>query len=83
MADDGGKMGGIVGEAVMGEMFGHAEGLALRKSPKRLDRRCRDFIARSPFLVIGVTGADGRTDIHPRGDPPGASIAGKRPASRA
>jgi uncharacterized protein len=58
-------------EAELRQIFGHAEGLAVSKSLGRLDRHCRDFIARSPFLVIGTMSADGRADVSPRGDPPG------------
>lgn len=36
-----------------------------------LDDRCRRFIARSPFLVLGSSLADGGADASPRGDPPG------------
>ena len=36
-----------------------------------LDIHCRNFIAQSPFLVIGSSRADGRADASPRGDPPG------------
>jgi len=71
MADDGAAPTTITTESVLREIFGHAEGLAVRKSLKRLDRHCRDFIARSPFLCIGTVSAAGRADVSPRGDPPG------------
>ena len=45
--------------------------LAVRKAIPRLDRHCRAFIARSPFLTIGTASADGRADVSPRGDAPG------------
>lgn len=45
--------------------------LVQRKCVARLDKNCRDFIALSPFLVLGTAGADGRADVSPRGDPPG------------
>lgn len=38
---------------------------------KKLDCRCRELIARSPFLVLGSSLADGGADASPRGDPPG------------
>ena len=38
----------------------------------RLDVHCRNFIALSPLCVISSSGADGRTDASPRGDPPGS-----------
>ena len=51
----------------------HAEPSALvkKKCVTRLDGNCRAFIGLSPFLVIGTSGADGRGDVSPRGDPPG------------
>ncbi len=58
-------------EAALRRLFGEAEGLAVKKSLTRLDRHCRDFIARSPFLCIGTTSAAGRADVSPRGDPAG------------
>ncbi len=43
---------------------------ALRKQIDHLDAHCREFIARSPFLVL-ATAADGSCDVSPRGGPPG------------
>jgi uncharacterized protein len=34
----------------------------------RLDRRCRDFIAASPFVVVGSTDPSGSVDLSPKGD---------------
>jgi len=45
--------------------------LVRRKCVDRLDRHCRDFIALSPFLVLGTANAAGQADVSPRGDPPG------------
>ena len=42
-----------------------------RKQIDHLDAHCRDFIARSPFFVLGTSGADGSGDVSPRGGPPG------------
>jgi hypothetical protein len=36
-----------------------------------LDRKCRQFIASSPFVVIGSASAYGPIDLSPKGDPPG------------
>lgn len=71
MPDDAPADVTIRSEAALRTLFGTAEGLAVSKSLTRLDRHCRDFIARSPFLCIGTMGADGRADVSPRGDPPG------------
>jgi PPOX class probable FMN-dependent enzyme len=61
----------IRSEAALRTLFGYAEGLALQKSLKRLDKHCRAFIEKSPFLCIGTMSPDGRADVSPRGDPAG------------
>lgn len=43
----------------------------IRKELPRLDRHCRAFIARSPFLLIGSSDGRGNADVTPRGDRPG------------
>ena len=45
--------------------------LALLKQLDRLDAHCRNFLAQSPFAVIGSTRAGRGTDVSPRGDAPG------------
>src|SRR5687768_9069266 len=45
--------------------------LVKKKCVDRLDKHCRDFIALSPFLVLGTSDAEGHADVSPRGDPPG------------
>lgn len=37
----------------------------------RLDRGCRQFIAASPFVVVGSTDPLGMVDLSPKGDQPG------------
>ncbi len=44
---------------------------ALRKEIDHLDEHCRDFIARSPLLMLASADAEGRCDVSPRGGPPG------------
>ncbi len=44
---------------------------ALRKEIDHLDEHCRDFIARSPLLMLATADAEGRCDVSPRGGPPG------------
>src|SRR3954451_17049810 len=36
-----------------------------------LDRHCRDFIMRSPFVLIASSDASGAIDVSPKGDPAG------------
>ena len=45
--------------------------LAVLKQLDRLDTHCRNFLAHSPFAVIGSTRPDRGTDVSPRGDAPG------------
>jgi uncharacterized protein len=37
----------------------------------KLNVRCRQFIAESPFLVLASSGVEGRVDTSPKGDEPG------------
>lgn len=53
--------------AVMGEPIP----AVMRKELAALDAHARAFIASSPFVLIGTSGADGRLDVSPKGDPPG------------
>ena len=46
-------------------------GNASRKDLDRLNDVARDFIARSPYLLVSSVGGDGRHDISPKGDAPG------------
>jgi uncharacterized protein len=62
----------IVGDAErLREIYGAPSERAVRKELRRLDRHCRAFIARSPFLVVASTDAAGRCDASPKGDMPG------------
>ncbi len=71
MTADGSESYFIDDEAALRALYGHAEGLALRKSIPFLDKHARAFIALSPFLTLATQSATGRADVTPRGDPPG------------
>ncbi|MFO1059889.1 MAG: pyridoxamine 5'-phosphate oxidase family protein [Dongiaceae bacterium] len=58
-------------ESALRGLFGQPGRLAAQKTLHALDRHCRDFIARSPFLCLGTADAAGRADVSPRGDRPG------------
>jgi PPOX class probable FMN-dependent enzyme len=45
--------------------------LAIRKQISVLDEHCRSFIARSPFLFLATSNAQGDCDVSPKGDAPG------------
>lgn len=51
--------------------YGEPMDIAQKKSIGTLDKHCKAFIGRSPFLCIGTSGQDGKADVSPRGDPPG------------
>jgi uncharacterized protein len=53
------------------ESYGAPSERSLKKQLNRLDKHCRDFIARSPFLVIASADPSGRCDASPKGDAPG------------
>ncbi|HEY3910613.1 MAG TPA: pyridoxamine 5'-phosphate oxidase family protein [Stellaceae bacterium] len=53
------------------EIYGEPSERAVKKQLSRLDRHCRAFIARSPFLVIASSDPSGRCDASPKGDAPG------------
>ena len=50
---------------------GEPSEVARRKELPSLDAHARTFIARSPFLLLGTSSADGRCDVSPKGDAPG------------
>jgi PPOX class probable FMN-dependent enzyme len=61
----------VTTEADLRALVGEPHALALAKELGTLDVHCRDFIARSPFLLLATSGADGRCDVSPKGDGPG------------
>jgi PPOX class probable FMN-dependent enzyme len=63
--------GAITDSTALRAHYGEPKELAKKKALDRLDRHCRDFIARSPFLAIGSADGQGRADVSPRGDHPG------------
>ena len=63
--------GNISTESDLRALFSDQHPLAAQKCRPALDRHCRDFIARSPFLCLGTQNADGTADVSPRGDAPG------------
>jgi PPOX class probable FMN-dependent enzyme len=53
------------------ETYGPPSERSLKKQLRRFDKHCRDFIARSPFLVIASSDPSGGCDASPKGDAPG------------
>jgi hypothetical protein len=63
--------GVITTETDLREIVGPANRWFTSKILNRLDRRCRDFIAASPFIVVGSTDPFGLVDMSPKGDSAG------------
>jgi PPOX class probable FMN-dependent enzyme len=61
----------VENEARLRDIMGPTMDIAIHKSRPKLDPHCKAFIARSPFLCIGTSNAQGKADVSPRGDPPG------------
>src|SRR5262245_31190603 len=68
MPDDSSDVCSVPSQSALREIMGTPMELAVRKQLGKLDRYCREFIARSPFLCIGTADADGKADFSPRGD---------------
>lgn len=52
-------------------VYGPPDPPAREKAIDHLDRHCRDFIARSPFVLLATADRAGRCDVSPKGGPPG------------
>jgi PPOX class probable FMN-dependent enzyme len=52
-------------------LMGSPNERAVKKQQAQLDIHCRNFIARSPFLLLATTSASGACDVSPKGDAPG------------
>ncbi|GCE31939.1 phosphohydrolase [Dictyobacter alpinus] len=61
----------IRSEEELRELLGFPSELVVRKQLAALDTHCENFIAYSPFLLIGTADAAGHFDVSPRGDAPG------------
>jgi len=60
----------ITSPEVLAGIVGLPTELAIRKQRSTLDQHMIDFIAQSPFVLIGTYSTDGRCDVSPRGDFP-------------
>jgi PPOX class probable FMN-dependent enzyme len=53
------------------EVMGEPPPACVAKTIALLDRHCRDFIGKSPFILIASSNSRGQMDISPKGDAPG------------
>ena len=63
--------GVITTETDLRKIVGPANRWFTSKILTKLDRRCRDFIAALPFIVVGSTDPSGMVDLSPKGDSAG------------
>lgn len=61
----------VTNEAQFRAVTGSPSELVTKKELSVIDAHARAFIAKSPFVLVGTSGADGRMDMSPKGDPPG------------
>jgi len=61
----------IQNQAELREILGYAGKAAQNKVISEIDDICRAFIAKSPFVLLGSTDANGSMDVSPKGDPAG------------
>jgi uncharacterized protein len=71
MDDSTGIANTVSDEMALRGLYPRPMELAVLKQLDRLDAHCRNFLAHSPFAVIGSTRAGRGTDVSPRGDAPG------------
>ena len=65
------RRGAIRDEAELRAVLGMPSDLVQAKVRDRLDQLTRQFVERSPFVLLATSAADGSCDVSPRGDPPG------------
>ena len=58
-------------EAELRDVIGAPSDLVLNKVVSSLDEHCRQFIGKSPFVLVATYGQSGLVDISPKGDPAG------------
>jgi hypothetical protein len=61
----------ITSEQQLRDLVGVPGDRSTKKERPALDVHSRAFIARSPFLLMATSDADGRCDVSPKGDAPG------------
>jgi hypothetical protein len=61
----------VTTDAELEDLIGSPGKQVKMKLLTEIDDSAREFIARSPYLVIATCDSDGRLDASPKGDPPG------------
>jgi len=61
----------VTSAAELRAIAGEPSEIAVKKQVATIDVHCREFIGRSPFLLLATSDASGRCDVSPKGDAPG------------
>lgn len=61
----------ITSEEQLREVLGFPAPRNIQKVISRVDKHCRIFIEKSPFLLLATYDQHGKIDVSPKGDPPG------------
>ena len=61
----------VTEEASLQKLLGKPHSQVVDKTINKLDKHCKVFIARSPFLLVASADDQGNFDISPKGDPEG------------
>jgi PPOX class probable FMN-dependent enzyme len=64
----------ITTEAELRALLGEPLPRVATKERPALDELDRQWLAASPFCLVATSGADGRCDVSPKGDPPGFTL---------
>ncbi len=64
----------ITSAAELTELIGPPAPAAVAKERTALHELDRQWLAASPFCLVATSGADGRCDVSPKGDPPGFTL---------
>jgi uncharacterized protein len=57
----------VASDDELGTLYGQPVEAVTNKIIDRLDRHCRDFIARAPFVLVATADKDGSCDVSPKG----------------
>lgn len=61
----------VAGQDELASLYGAPIEAVLNKIVDRLDGHCRDFVARSPFVLVATADEAGNCDVSPKGGAPG------------
>jgi PPOX class probable FMN-dependent enzyme len=61
----------VTTESELRSLIGYPSELVSHKVISHIEEHCRDFIAKSPFLLISTADSIGKCDVSPRGDSTG------------